>query len=242
MGFQCFGGKKKVTFNPIVETFEYVSRDDEDDDDENIAKSILKMSSSFEDQSDFDDDHEGLVVNDVYEDDGIFEKSRKRNISGSAFVNPLLNPVTNISQWKAVKAKTTTLLRPTSPRRSPKYFGRRISVAQEMNSVRNRNTNVNPLLKPIENLAQWKALKLDDDHEGLVVNDVYEDDGIFEKSRKRKISGSAFVNPLLNPVTNISQWKAVKAKPTTPLRPTSPRRSPKYFGRRISVAQEMNSV
>ena len=137
------------------------------------------------------------------------------------------------------RSKTTTLLRPNSP---PKYFGRRISVAQEMNSVRNRNTNVNPLLKPIENLAQWKALKLDDDHEGLVVNDVYEDDGIFEKSRKRKISGSAFVNPLLNPVTNISQWKAVKAKPTTPLRPTSPRRSPKYFGRRISVAQEMKCV
>ena len=158
MGFQRFGGKKKVTFNPIVETFEYVSWDDEvEDDEENIANSIPKKSSSFEDQSDFDDDHEGLVVNDVYEDDEIFEKLRKRKISGSAFVNPLLNPVTNISQWKAVKAKTTTLLRPYSP---PKYFGRRISVAQEMNSVRNRNSNVNPLLKPIENLAQWKALKL----------------------------------------------------------------------------------
>ena len=160
-GFQCFGGKKKVTFNPIVETFEYVSWDDEvEDDEENIANSIPKKSSSFEDQSDFDDDHEGLVVNDVYEDDGIFEKSWKRKISGGAFVNPLLNPVTNISQWKAVKAKTTTILRPNSPRRSPNYFGRRISVAQEMNYVRNRNSNVNPLLKPIENLAQWKALKL----------------------------------------------------------------------------------
>ena len=115
------------------------------------------MSSSFG-ESDFDDDYyEGLVVNDVYEDDGILEESKRRKISGGAFVNPLLNPVTNISQWKAVKAKTTTLLRPYSP---PKYFGRRISVAQEMNSVRNRNSNVNPLLKPIENLAQWKALKL----------------------------------------------------------------------------------
>ncbi|KAL0001638.1 hypothetical protein SO802_015419 [Lithocarpus litseifolius] len=93
MGFQCLGGKKKVTFNPIVETFEYVSWDDEvEDEEENIAKSIPKMSSSLEDQSDFDDDHEGLVVNDVYEGDGIFEKSRKRRISGSAFVNPLLNP------------------------------------------------------------------------------------------------------------------------------------------------------
>ena len=115
--------------------------------------------SSFE-ESDFDDDHEGLVVNDVYEDDGILEESKRRKISGGAFVNQLLNPVTDLSQWKVVKAKTTPLLRQNSPRRSPKYFGRRIFVAQEMNSVRNRNSNVYPLLKPIENLAQWKALKV----------------------------------------------------------------------------------
>ena len=141
---------KKVSFNPIVETFEYVSWDDEvEADEQNIAKSILKMSSCFE-ESNFDDDyHEGLVVNDVYEDDEILEESKRRKISGGAFVNPLLNPVTYLSQWKAVKAKTTPLLRPNSPRRSPKYFGRRISVAQEMNSVQNRNSNVNPLLKPI---------------------------------------------------------------------------------------------
>ena len=64
------------------------------------------MSSYFE-ESDFDDDHEGLVLNDVYEDDGILEESKRRKIFGGTFVNPLLNPVTNLSQWKAVKAKTT---------------------------------------------------------------------------------------------------------------------------------------
>ena len=128
--------------------FEYVSWDDEvENDEQNIAKTILQMSS-FE-ESDFDDDHEGLVVNDVYEDDGILEESKRRKISGGAFVNQLLNPVTDLSQWKVVKAKTTPLLRQNSPRRSPKYFGRRIFVAQEMNSVQNRNSNVNPLLKPI---------------------------------------------------------------------------------------------
>ena len=46
MGFQSFGGKKKVSFNPIVKTFEYVSWDDEDDE-QNIAKSILKIKNVF---------------------------------------------------------------------------------------------------------------------------------------------------------------------------------------------------
>ena len=95
---------KKVSFNPIVETFEYVSWDDEvEADEQNIAKSILKMSSCFE-ESNFDDDyHEGLVVNDVYEDDEILEESKRRKISGGAFVNPLLKPIENLAKWKALK-------------------------------------------------------------------------------------------------------------------------------------------
>ena len=153
------GAKRKYLLTPIVETLEYVSWGEEDYE-QNIAKSILKCLLLLRRVILNDDYHEGLVVNDVYEDDGILEESKRRKISEGAFVNPLLNPVTDLSQWKAVKAKITPLLRPNSLRRSPKYFGRRISVAQEMNSDRNRNSNVNPLLKHIENLAQWKALKV----------------------------------------------------------------------------------
>jgi hypothetical protein len=204
MGFVCrdepgkelsFRTRKKVTFDSNVKTYERVSCDEAPNfslesegggkkrEEENLAKSNLSKSSSedssitsssgpyppnhryqnwrdsddeyegldhedsdLDDEDDDDDEEEeGLEVNGLFEDDDGIVESR-RTISAarvfteevdcsvpicglrngepkpvgsnpyardrSTYVHPVLNPVENLTQWKAVKAKGTPPLRP----------------------------------------------------------------------------------------------------------------------------------
>ncbi|GAU38351.1 hypothetical protein TSUD_209300 [Trifolium subterraneum] len=74
-------------------------------------------------------------------------------------------------------------------------------------SARDRSHYINPVLKPIENLAQWKFVKEDKKDEtmleGMNVNK--------SNARDRRHHD----NPVLNHVENLAQWKLVKAKRVT---------------------------
>jgi hypothetical protein len=62
---------------------------------------------------------------------------------------------------------------------------------------------VNPVLKPVENLDQWKLVKEDKrDDTSLAGRNV----------KKSNVRDRRYVNPVLKPIENLVQWKLVSWK------------------------------
>ncbi|KAF2294895.1 hypothetical protein GH714_026879 [Hevea brasiliensis] len=125
------GARKKVTFDSSVTTYEHVSVEESvefsaenedgskrEEEEENFAKSSQSQSHS-EDESrskvslpkgtppPFTEEIESPAVV-----SGLPERELKPNPNvrdRSAYVHSVLNPVENLTQWKAVKAKGTTI-------------------------------------------------------------------------------------------------------------------------------------
>ncbi|CAJ2673677.1 unnamed protein product [Trifolium pratense] len=89
---------------------------------------------------------------------------------------------------------------------SPTYSSSMKTVGFNSNA-RNRKHYINPVLKPIENLDQWRIAKEDKkDDTMLAGRDVKK-----SNARDRK----HHLNLVLNPVENIAQGKLVKVKRVT---------------------------
>jgi hypothetical protein len=92
----------------------------------------------------------------------------------------------------------------SSPRSSFDY-SRSIPIVKtnEVNVNARGRCYVNPVLKPVENLDQWKLVKEDKrDDTSLAGRNV----------KKSNVRDRRYVNPVLKPIENLVQWKLVSWK------------------------------
>jgi len=154
--------------------------------------------------------------------------ARDRSVS----LNPLLVPVENLTQWKALKAKGA----PPLTTEKENFMGlqdKRVKSETRLEKVkavgsnpyaRDRSVSLNLLLVPIENLSQWKALKAKEEPAWTPGKENFmglQDKRVKYETRLEKVKAVGFnpyvrdrsvsLNPLLIPVENLTQWKALKS-------------------------------
>ncbi|KAI3732680.1 hypothetical protein L1987_63887 [Smallanthus sonchifolius] len=122
---------------------EVIDSDDEDEIDDGL---------------DDDDDEEDFDNEEVWcESVSIPIPSSESRVESS--LNPVLKPVENLAQWKALKSEGT-ITQSRSPQKENSSLVWCESVSIPIPSSESRvESSLNPVLKPVENLAQWKALK-----------------------------------------------------------------------------------
>jgi hypothetical protein len=319
MGFVCrdepekvssFKAKKKVTFDPNVKIYEYVSCDEASDfylesvgsgkkgEEGNIAKSSQPKSfseDSYQNCRDSDDEYDelyhedsdlddiddpndqdnigGLMDDGLYEDDddGIVELRRMISAAhvfteefdspmpicglhahevksiGSArgrrsYVHAVLNPVENLSQWRAIKAKgAPPPLRPgkenfVSNQEPQVPFSSEPSVKEYSFSFKSK---LDQAKKSNHKTPKSSSTRSPDEMSTIGTAGTYWKHTIPSFVGRDKTYGSMVVqdkrinqlekvkptvsnpytrdrstshNPLLMPVQNLAQWKALKAK------------------------------
>lgn len=83
-------------------------------------------------------------------------------------LNPLMNPVQDASQWHMLKHKDFENCYMKAVKKADKPANSQVRTNRKSATTRMRSENINPLLKPIENLPQWNLLKEEDRKQHLV--------------------------------------------------------------------------
>lgn len=143
--------RKRVRFNLNVQTFEppppsryesYCSDDDEEEAKGEIESSRSVYPSNYRYHDCEDEDELGYGESDLEDEDYNTDDDDDEDEDEDQDVTPLLNPVENIAQWKAVKAK---------PVRVKQIMKENVEVESDDDQAR-------PLLKEIivnTSLAEW---------------------------------------------------------------------------------------
>ncbi|XP_059433190.1 uncharacterized protein LOC132166403 [Corylus avellana] len=260
--------KKKVTFDPNVKIYEYVSCNEvsdfymenegnyqnckETDDELDYEDGYLDNIDDLSDR----DDNGGLMDNDLYDDDeGIVEL--RRTISAPpvfteefdspmprgrhGYVHAVLNPVENLSQWRTVKAKGAPSVRtgkenfvsnqepqvPFSSEPSVKEFSFSLKPKGDQAKMSNQKIPWSSSSRCLDEMSTISTAGTYWKHSGpsFVGRDKAYGSMIVQDKRMNQLEEvkpirsnpyardrSASHNPLLMPVENLAQWKALKAK------------------------------